>query len=76
MEQSCCVGLLVMIVLWILQILLDNMVYADDDEALQDEDVRCYKSSTPFVVIFSLERKMSVLFCFFYFLQPFSTQQS
>lgn len=28
-----------MILLWVLQILLDNMVYADDDEALQDEDV-------------------------------------
>jgi len=32
-----------MIVSSTFQILLDNMAYADDDEALQDEDVSYYK---------------------------------
>lgn len=37
-------GGLLMIAPWTLQILLDNMAYADDDEALQDEDVSYYMS--------------------------------
>lgn len=44
MEVLFFAGRLLMILSWTLQILLDNMAYADDDEALQDEDVSYYMS--------------------------------
>jgi len=49
-------GRLLMIVSWTLQILLQNMANADDDEALQDEDVSYYMSNFLLVVILVLLR--------------------
>jgi hypothetical protein len=56
-------GRFLMSALWILQILLGNMVYADDDEALQDEDVRYHEDINSTCGGSSFAEEVELFFC-------------